>query len=88
MKNIISFKFNPAKLKLNQFIEFYEYCSQWDQNIYVYGNREAHRIHRLSELLSFILFNHDGECLLVIEGSGITETKAYISKNFAEVMTA
>ncbi|WP_010631082.1 hypothetical protein [Sporolactobacillus vineae] len=88
MRNMVSFKINPAKLKLNLFIDFYDYCTQWDQNIYIYGQTEAHKIHRLSELLSFILFNHNDECLIVIEGSGISETKAYISKHFSGVMTA
>ncbi|TGB00147.1 hypothetical protein E4665_00270 [Sporolactobacillus shoreae] len=88
MRNIISFKFNPSKLKLNKFIDFYGYCAQWDQNIYIYGQTEAHKVHRLSELLSFILFNHDEECLIVIEGSGIPETKEYISKHLSGVMSA
>ncbi|MDD9147215.1 MULTISPECIES: hypothetical protein [unclassified Sporolactobacillus] len=88
MRNIISFKFNPSKLRLNKFIDFYGYCSHLEQNIYVYGKKEAHKIHRLSELLSFILFTHDEECLIVIEGQGISQTKEYISKNMAEVLSA
>ncbi|MCL1630995.1 hypothetical protein M3N64_03420 [Sporolactobacillus sp. CPB3-1] len=88
MPNIISFKFNPTTLKLNKFIDFYGFCSQWNQNIYVYGKNEAQKVHRLSELLSFILFSHDEECLIVIEGSGINETRDYISKNLKNVQTA
>ncbi|RYL92821.1 hypothetical protein EWH91_05870 [Sporolactobacillus sp. THM19-2] len=88
MRNMISFKFNPSKLKLNKFIDFYGYCTQWNQNIYIYGKSEAHKIHRLSELLSFILFHHDDECLIVIEGSGISETKDYISKHMEGIQSA
>ncbi|CAM3047771.1 hypothetical protein [Sporolactobacillus spathodeae] len=88
MRNVISFKFSPAKLRLNKFIDFYSYCKQWEQNIYVYGKNEAHKVHRLSELLSFVLFSHDEECLIVIEGSGINETKDYISKHLSEVLSA
>ncbi|MFX3618324.1 MAG: hypothetical protein ACE3JK_12465 [Sporolactobacillus sp.] len=88
MRNIISFRFNPAQLKLNLFIDFYSYCTRWEQNIYVYGKNEAHKVHRLSELLSFVLFSHDEECLIVIEGSGISETKDYISKHLSGVLSA
>ncbi|WP_236620316.1 hypothetical protein [Sporolactobacillus laevolacticus] len=88
MRNIVSFKFNPTKLKLNKFIDFYGYCAQWNQNIYVYGKNEAYKVHRLSELLSFILFSHDDECLIVIEGSGINETKEYITKHLSGVQSA
>ncbi|RYL95463.1 hypothetical protein EWI07_02890 [Sporolactobacillus sp. THM7-4] len=88
MRNIISFKFNPSKLKLNKFIAFYGYCQKWEQNIYVYGKTEAHKIHRLSELLSFLLFSHDEDCLIVIEGSRINQTKDYISKHFPGVLSA
>ncbi|MFT8361791.1 MAG: hypothetical protein ABF683_01540 [Sporolactobacillus sp.] len=88
MRNIISFKFSPTKLRLNTFIDFYSYCTQWQQNIYVYGKNEAYKIHRLSELLSFVLFSHDDECLIVIEGSGISETKNYISTHMSEVLSA
>jgi hypothetical protein len=88
MPNIVSFKFNPAELKLNKFIDFYGYCTQWNQNIYVYGKNESQKVHRLSELLSFILFSHDNECLIVIEGSGIDQTKDYITKHLVGVQTA
>lgn len=88
VRSIISFKFNPTHLKLNKFIDFYGYCEQWNQNIYVYGKSEAHKVHRLSELLSFLLFSKDEECLIVIEGSGINQTKEYISKHFPGVRTA
>ncbi|RYM04608.1 hypothetical protein EWH99_09880 [Sporolactobacillus sp. THM7-7] len=88
MRNIISFTFNPAKLKLNKFITFYSFCERWNQKIYVYGKSEAHKIHRLSELLSFILFTKDEECLIVIEGSEINQTKDFISKHFPGVRTA
>ncbi|MFT8870926.1 MAG: hypothetical protein ABF868_01400 [Sporolactobacillus sp.] len=88
MGSMMSFKFSPVKLKLNKFVDFYSYCSQWEQNIYVYGEHEAHKINRLSELLSFILFSKDEECLIVIEGSGISETKAYVNKHFANMQSA
>lgn len=88
MRNIISFRFNPSKLRLNKFIDFYGYCERLEQNIYVYGKTEAHKIHRLSELLSFLLFTREEDCLIVIEGKGISQTKEYISKNLPGVLSA
>ncbi|WKB34989.1 hypothetical protein QS257_14620 [Terrilactibacillus sp. S3-3] len=88
MGSIVSFKLNPSKLKLVHFIDFYGYCEKRGQTIYVYGQNKAHKIERLSELLSFLLFSHDEECLIVIEGSHVNQTKAFISKHFPGVLSA
>lgn len=68
MKSILSYKLFTHDLNLTKLIDFFFICERTHHNLYLYQNNKACRIHKVTELILYILTAREDEVLFVVEG--------------------
>lgn len=68
MKNILSYHIKASDLDLPKLIDLYAICTKSDHLLYLYHNNKVCRIHRMTELILFVLTAKQEELLMVVEG--------------------
>lgn len=68
MKHIVSYKMKTRDLGLEKLIDFHSICLKSDNQLFLYQNGKACRIHRMTELVLFVLTAKEDEVLVVVEG--------------------
>ncbi|WEG11780.1 hypothetical protein PU629_16780 [Pullulanibacillus sp. KACC 23026] len=68
MKSILSYQIRASDFDLPKLIDFYSICSKSGQRLFLYHNESVCQIHRMTELILFVLTADQDELLLIIEG--------------------